>query len=136
MSSLARVGILGLRCLVLARVDIRSLASRVNPARVRGALSLVARLQMFPLLVGVAALPWINITVYHVNPHSYGAIPLDMDTADEAGDKFFDLQDVLIMPLECPHGWYVAGPRLQEPGGGGARSRCELTHARDRPSVV
>ena len=47
---------------------------------------------------------WFNLTVYHVNPHSYGAIPLDMDTADEAGDIFFDMNDVLILPLSCPNG--------------------------------
>ena len=27
-----------------------------------------------------------NITVYHVNPHKYGAVPVNMDTADATGD--------------------------------------------------
>jgi hypothetical protein len=30
-----------------------------------------------------------NITVYHVNEQSYGAAPLDMNTADLNGDMFF-----------------------------------------------
>merc|ERR1719221_1629288 len=42
-----------------------------------------------------------NITVYHVNPHQYGAIPIDMDTGDAGGDMFFDLFQVMIQPLEC-----------------------------------
>ena len=32
-----------------------------------------------------------NITVYHVNPHKYGAKPVNMDTGDATGDLFFDL---------------------------------------------
>ena len=42
-----------------------------------------------------------NITVYHVNPHKSGAIPVNMDTGNAAGDLFFDLFEVLISPLAC-----------------------------------
>ena len=45
-----------------------------------------------------------NITVYHVNPHKYGAKPINMDTGDATGDLFFDLFEVIIAPLACPHG--------------------------------
>lgn len=45
-----------------------------------------------------------NITVFHVNPKQYGPNPLNMDTGDAAGDMFFDMHNVIIMPLECPHG--------------------------------
>lgn len=42
-----------------------------------------------------------NITVYHVNPHRYGAVPYSMNTGDTAGDLFFDLFQVVISPLAC-----------------------------------
>ena len=42
-----------------------------------------------------------NITVYHVNEHKYGAIPLNMNTADVIGDLFFDLLEIFIAPLAC-----------------------------------
>ena len=42
-----------------------------------------------------------NITVFHVNPHRFGAIPINMDTGDATGDLFFDLLEVLIAPLAC-----------------------------------
>jgi len=45
-----------------------------------------------------------NITVYHVNPHQYGAVPINMDTGDAVGDMFFDLFEVIINPLACPNG--------------------------------
>eukprot|EP00040_Diaphanoeca_grandis_P015248 m.77569 g.77569 ORF g.77569 m.77569 type:complete len:329 (+) comp25027_c0_seq1:92-1078(+) len=45
-----------------------------------------------------------NITVYHVNPKPFGAVPLNMDTGDAAGDLFFDLMLVYLEPLDCPHG--------------------------------
>eukprot|EP00729_Bicosta_minor_P000855 gene855-24429_t len=45
-----------------------------------------------------------NITVYHVNPHQYGAIPVNMDTADAAGDLFFDMHNVFLEPFQCPNG--------------------------------
>jgi hypothetical protein len=42
-----------------------------------------------------------NITIYHVNPHRYGAIPYSMNTGDAVGDLFFDLFQVVIGPLAC-----------------------------------
>ena len=45
-----------------------------------------------------------NITVYHVNPHEFGAVPINMDTGDATGDLFFDLFEVIITPLKCPDG--------------------------------
>lgn len=48
-----------------------------------------------------------NITIFHVNPHTYGAAPINMDIADINGDAFFDLRSV-VQPLECrdPNGHY------------------------------
>ena len=45
-----------------------------------------------------------NITVYHVNEHKFGAIPVNMDTADALGDMFFDMLEVIPYPLSCPDG--------------------------------
>jgi len=42
-----------------------------------------------------------NITVYHVNEHKFGAIPVNMDTGDATGDMFFDMLEVIIAPLKC-----------------------------------
>eukprot|EP00755_Sulcionema_specki_P014778 Sspe_Gene.57631::Locus_31612_Transcript_2_3_Confidence_0.500_Length_1221::g.57631::m.57631 len=41
-----------------------------------------------------------NITVYHVNPRSKGAVPVNMNTADVRGDIFFDLRSKAL-PIEC-----------------------------------
>jgi hypothetical protein len=41
-----------------------------------------------------------NITVFHVNPASYGLVPIDMNTGDAAGDLFFWIKSVQT-PLEC-----------------------------------
>jgi hypothetical protein len=35
-----------------------------------------------------------NLTVFHINPREEGPYPLNMDTADAAGDLFFDLFEV------------------------------------------
>ncbi len=35
-----------------------------------------------------------NITVYHVNPVSFGPYPINMNTADAVGDLFFDMNQV------------------------------------------
>ena len=52
-----------------------------------------------------------NITVFHVNQHSFGAVPVNMDTADLTGDLFFDLLEVLISPLLCQnHSHKLPGP--------------------------
>lgn len=41
-----------------------------------------------------------NVTVYHLNPASAGAMPVNMDTGDALGDLFFYLGQFLL-PLEC-----------------------------------
>jgi len=41
-----------------------------------------------------------NLTVYHVNPKSAGALPVNMDTGDALGDLYFYLGQFLL-PLEC-----------------------------------
>jgi hypothetical protein len=45
-----------------------------------------------------------NYTVYHINPHHFGAVPLNMDVGDAGGDLFFDLHNSIIEPLQCPNG--------------------------------
>jgi hypothetical protein len=35
-----------------------------------------------------------NITVYHVNPVSFGPYPINMNTADAVGDLYFDMNQV------------------------------------------
>lgn len=67
---------------------------------------LVAAVCVLPMAPAVAIDPKYarNLTVYHVNPHPLGAIPINMDTADAAGDLFFDMHNVFLGPLECPHG--------------------------------
>ena len=42
-----------------------------------------------------------RITVYHVNEHKAGAIPVNMDTGNAVGDLMFDLMMVLMVPLSC-----------------------------------
>lgn len=42
----------------------------------------------------------VNLTLFHVNPATYSAEPVNMDTADAQGDIFFDLRSV-VLPLEC-----------------------------------
>lgn len=44
---------------------------------------------------------WSSVTMYHVNPRKYGPVPVNMDTGDAAGDLFFELFEVLIVPLAC-----------------------------------
>lgn len=41
-----------------------------------------------------------NLTVYHVNPQSFGGIPFNMDTGDVTGDLYFILRSV-VRPIEC-----------------------------------
>merc|ERR1711907_498777 len=41
-----------------------------------------------------------DITVYHLNPKSAGAKPVNMDTGDARGDLYFYLGQFLL-PLEC-----------------------------------
>jgi len=42
-----------------------------------------------------------DVVMYHVNPQRFGPIPINMDTADEAGDMFFEMMEVLTIPLAC-----------------------------------
>jgi hypothetical protein len=51
-----------------------------------------------------------NITVYHVNEHKYGAIPVNMDTGDALGDMFFDMLEVIMYPVGCPNGTHTPSP--------------------------
>ena len=68
-----------------------------------------------------------NITVYHVNEAKFGPVPINMDTGDAVGDLFFDMLEVISLPLRCgknkpppnPHGpdfcknQEAAGPDLR-----------------------
>ena len=56
-----------------------------------------------PLRVPASTIPPANaqnITVYHLNPKSAGALPVNMDTGDARGDLYFYLGEFLL-PLEC-----------------------------------
>jgi len=67
-----------------------------------------------------------NITVYHVNPSAAGAIPVNMDTGDAAGDLFFDLIQVILYPLACPDGTASGGHRCENPEASGDLSVTKL----------
>eukprot|EP01052_Picozoa_sp_SAG31_P023808 SAG31_NODE_1986_length_6725_cov_3.779505_7_plen_152_part_00 len=41
-----------------------------------------------------------NVTVYHVNPSTYGSTPINMNTGNAAGDMFFWAKSVAT-PIEC-----------------------------------
>eukprot|EP00930_Biecheleria_cincta_P072191 TRINITY_DN59627_c0_g1_i1.p2 TRINITY_DN59627_c0_g1~~TRINITY_DN59627_c0_g1_i1.p2 ORF type:complete len:101 (-),score=15.49 TRINITY_DN59627_c0_g1_i1:257-559(-) len=41
------------------------------------------------------------LEVFHVNPLSMGAFPINRNTGSAAGDLLFDLKMVLMTPLEC-----------------------------------
>jgi len=64
---------------------------------------LLGWLLVLPLTAAVDPEHAKNLTVYHVNPHAAGAIPLNMDTGNAAGDVFFDLFEVMMAPLACQH---------------------------------
>lgn len=53
-----------------------------------------------------------NITVFHVNEHKFGAIPVNMNTGDAVGDLFFDMLEVIGSPLICQN-------KSKHHGGGG-----------------
>ena len=60
-------------------------------------------------MFATAAMPTATaITVYHVNPLHEGVLPFDMDTADLAGDAFFDLRSK-VLPIECAFNVSMAG---------------------------
>ena len=42
-----------------------------------------------------------KIEIYHVNPSTYGAAPLNMNTGDAGGDLYFDLRSVYT-PSSAP----------------------------------
>ena len=42
-----------------------------------------------------------ELTMYHVNPLRFGPVPINTDAADAAGDLFFELFEVLTLPLQC-----------------------------------
>ena len=44
---------------------------------------------------------WKPITVYHVNPARFGPVPRNTDAADPLGDLFFEMFEVLNIPLAC-----------------------------------
>lgn len=41
-----------------------------------------------------------NITVFHINPARFGAIPFNMDVGDASGDLYF-LMRSWVAPIEC-----------------------------------
>jgi len=56
---------------------------------------------VFPITLGAIPPQFSkNLTVYHLNPLSAGALPLNMDTGDALGDLYFYLGQFLL-PLEC-----------------------------------
>ena len=66
----------------------------------------------------ICSMAWRLTPSSQVNELSAGVVPRDMDTADQAGELFFDLRSV-ILPIEC------AGPvsfRQQEAGPETART--------------
>jgi hypothetical protein len=62
--------------------------------------SKLALLSIIASAAGLKAGATEQITVYHVNPKTYGAAPINMDIADLAGDAFFDLRSK-VLPIEC-----------------------------------
>ena len=61
-------------------------------------------MQILLLVLGFcycSAQEWSRLTMYHVNPRKYGPVPVNMDTGDARGDLFFDLMQVLTVPLAC-----------------------------------
>merc|ERR1719272_373616 len=46
---------------------------------------------------------FVNITVFHVNPSTFGVAPINMDTADLLGDMYFDMRSKTL-PIECASG--------------------------------
>ena len=43
---------------------------------------------------------FVNITVFHVNPSTFGVAPINMDTADLLGDMYFEMRSKAL-PIEC-----------------------------------
>jgi len=52
------------------------------------------------LLTQLASLD-ATVTMYHVNPSRFGPVPRNTDAADALGDIFFEMFEVLTVPLAC-----------------------------------
>ena len=66
-------------------------------------LLLAAAAAAVTLLVAPSGIPpehLAELDVYHVNPPSFSDTPLDMNTGDDAGDMFFNLQSTFV-PILC-----------------------------------
>ena len=65
--------------------------------------------------------------MYHVNPRRFGPVPRNMDTADVTGDLFFELFEVLAIPLACND---PTVPSWQKP------FECHNLESNDKTDVV
>jgi len=63
-------------------------------------LALLAVASVGPCVAQIPPARAWNLTVYHLNPVSAGAVPVNMDTGDARGDLSFYLGEFLL-PLEC-----------------------------------
>ena len=91
----ARASEIGASARPRAAASTANITAEPLSTRVRMALALL-------LAAGAPALPLDkSITMYHVNPRRFGPIPRNMDTADPAGDFFFEMFEVLSIPLAC-----------------------------------
>ena len=88
--------------------------------------SFSAMLSVVALSTSFSAAPAKDVVMYHVNPKRFGPIPLNMDTADEAGDLFFEMMEVLTVPLACTD-------PTRDPGSG---FECNNPEAYDPTDVV
>ena len=57
------------------------------------------------LVVSVDPLNPVHLEVFHMNPFAdvvkFGGVPINMDTANKAGDLYFDLIERFLFPLSC-----------------------------------
>jgi len=63
-------------------------------------IALLAMAALGPSAAQIAPEYARNVTVYHLNPVTAGAVPVNMDTGDALGDLYFYLGQFLL-PLEC-----------------------------------
>jgi hypothetical protein len=58
---------------------------------------------MLYMMLGSPSLASLDsrVTMYHVNPLRFGPVPRNTDAADVVGDIFFDMLEVLSVPLAC-----------------------------------
>jgi len=64
-------------------------------------LSLMRVLLLATLTFGHSARLDATVTMYHVNPERFGPVPRNTDAADALGDLFFEMFEVLTVPLAC-----------------------------------